>query len=689
MRRLTYILLLVIALAPLAATAQPVPIKDFIRFPEYRRAVISPDGSYLAVIMTQQKHKQRYELVVMKTGSVLAGKPKTTARIGLGDRELFARVFWVNNNRLAIATARYFGGFDRPYLDGTLLSLDANSGQFKRLMGNHSGGQLGYLTSGTNKLVFFGGLLSRLPGNRNGILVVGWIPGSNIPYAYKLDTLTDRFFRVATGLFNGGMLADHTGRIRLKWGSNQKTGAPILKYLPPHSMNWKNISSFIYTNRVAFTDFAISGPIMFGPDNKIVYFSKPTGDTAQTFGLYSINMKSQAQKLLYSNPIVDVGYAGIPDAYIKSFDRKSLVGLRYMPGKPATAVTNPHSAKIQLLAALSHAFPHQQVEITSWTRTGNEAVVKTWSDNRPSALYLYSSKPKPSLVLLFHSTPWIKSGDLSPQQPISYKSRDGLTIHGYLTLPLHTKNKKKPPLVIYVHGGPYGIRYDWGFEAMGFDSTATQILASHGYAVLAPNYRGSGGYGLKFETIGFRHWGDTMQNDLDDAAKWAVKEGIADPHRICIFGASYGGYAALMSAERFPGMFQCAIGYSGVYDLPMLKSRKSDISRFAGGRLYESVVLGGNDKQLRAFSPVYNVESLTAAVLLIHGGRDQRAPVKGYDEMVAAIKKHGTPLKTLYERNEGHGFYKPAHREKAWNEILAFLGKYIGPGSTADAKTNR
>ena len=134
-----------------------------------------------------------------------------------------------------------------------------------------------------------------------------------------------------------------------------------------------------------------------------------------------------------------------------------------------------------------------------------------------------------------------------------------------------------------------------------------------------------------------------------------------------------------MSAELFPDLFHCAIGYSGVYDLPLIKSRASELSRYAGGRRWGSIVLGNDEKTLRKFSPVDNVEKLKAPVLLIHGGRDQIAPVEGYDEMVKAIRKHGTPLETLYERNEGHGFYKPAHREKAWQDILGFLGKYIGP----------
>lgn len=672
-----------------SAMAHVLPVSKFVQFPEYRKAILSPDGTYLAVVTTQPKHKQRYQLVVLKTSSILSGKLKTTARFKFGERQLLGQVFWVNDHRLAGAPAEYFGGFDHPYLNGALFAINADGSQAKGLMGSDSSGQLGYRTSGSNKLVFYVGLLSHIWQDKNSILVEGFLPSSNVPNAYRLDTLSDRFFRVGTGLYGGGLLADHDGNVRLKWGSGQKTGKPIIKYKPLHSNDWKNITSLVYMDKGTqgeAREIEPTPPIMFGPDNKSFYFPAISANSNFTRGLYSIDPTADSKKLLYSNSDVDVGYAGISNSYIKSLDRRSLVGLRDMPGKINTLVLNGHSAKIQLLAALIQSIRHEQIDITSWTKDGSKAIVKAWGDDQPTAFYLYSAKPKPSLVLLFRATPWITTKDLSPQAPITYKSRDGLTIHGYLTLPRNGP-RKKLPLVVYVHGGPYGVRYDWGFDAIDFDSVATQILANHGYAVLAPNYRGSGGYGVKFEDAGYRHWGDTMQDDLADAAKWAIKKGIADPHRICILGGSYGGYAALMSAELFPDLFHCAIGYSGVYDLPLIKSRASEISRYAGGRRWENIVLGSDKKTLREFSPVDNVEKLKAPVLLIHGGRDQIAPVEGYNEMVEAIKKHGTPLETLYERDEGHGFYQPAHRKKAWQDILGFLGKYIGPDAK-DVATN-
>ncbi|MGH8225183.1 MAG: alpha/beta hydrolase family protein [Gammaproteobacteria bacterium] len=664
MRAHTLLAASLLLVLPLAAPARTLPVKDFIRHPKFRNVVISPDGKHLAVV-TAIKNSEKYQLVILPTRSVLRGKPRITANYGLREYQLFAGVFWANDERIVAATAFQRGGFNRPFLTGELFAINVDGAHQKPLMGRSNG-------------YYFGGLLYRLPKNPRAILVYGSQGGSNKAVAYWLDVYTGSLHRVAQSpVAYGGLIADHNGDVRLAWGTNEKTGWPELYYRSAGSQDWKDVSSVVASEKEAAAAVENGGPVMFGPDNKIVYFRYWTDNAAETMGLYSYDFDTGKKTLLYANPTVDVG------SLIESFPRTSLVGLHIEPGKPEVIALNVKSQRIQLLAGLKQAFPGLQVGITSWAKDGTEAIVETWGDTAPGMYYLYSSKPKPSLAPLFSAVPWIKSDDLSPMKPISFQSRDGLTIHGYLTKPRAAATKNLP-LVVYVHGGPHGIRTNWGFDPTDFDSVATQILANHGYAVLALNYRGSGGYGLKFLEAGFRHWGDTMQNDLADGVNWAVKQGVADPKRVCIFGASYGGYASLMSAERFPDLYRCAIGYDGAYDLFVSETRASDTSRIAAGRLYLTNVLGRDPKELKAFSPAYNADKLKIPVFLLHGGRDERTPVKGYDEMVAAIKKNGTPLQTLYEPNEGHGFYKPEHREKAWDEILAFLGKYIGPaGSTA------
>jgi len=579
---------------------------------------------------------------------------------------MFGPVFWVNNDRIAAETATYVGGFDHPYLTGALWAENADGGNPVKLMPwNHQSEFLDYL--------------SLLPKQKNYILVQAITLGN--PIAYMLDTRGgwglhgDRryYFKQVESPTNGNMLADHNGDIRLAFGANTLTGKPESYYRAPGETAWKKESIPLHVDTHGLSE---PEPIDFTQNNKEIYVLQHINNKNQTTGLMLYNPVKTTEKLIYANNTVDVGGSDFSNygALIYSYNGKKLVGLRVMPGKVETLAIDPESPKMRDLAALAQTFPHQQVQITSTTRDGSTSIVKVWSDKNPGSYYLFKDKPKPSLTFLFNTDPWIKPARMSPMQPITFKARDGVKLHGYLTIPRKSSGKNLP-MVVIVHGGPYGIRDHWGYDP------EVQLFASRGYAVLQVNYRGSGGYGNKFLSLGIRHWGNTMQDDVADGTKWAIKHGYANPKRVCIYGGSYGGYAALMSAELFPNLYKCAIGYSGVYDLFVLKTRKGDIDRTAYGRRYLHEVLGSSDAQLKKFSPVYQVASLKAPVLLMHGGQDLRAPVKGYDEMVSAIRNHGTPLQTLYFPREGHGFYKVSHRIKAYTKMLSFLNKYIGPDS--------
>ena len=669
---------LLLAVAPcLPALASTLPVKDFVRQPEFKQVQISPSGKYLAIVSSSVKHPHVYTLAIFTTKSILKKSPKLKNNFTLRDYKMFGPVFWVNNDRIAAETETYVGGFDRPRLTGALYAINADGGHSTKLIP-------------WNAPSAFDKVLSMLPDRKNFILVEAYTTGN--PTAYLLDTRGGNglirggnhyYFKRSESPTNGDMLADNSGDVRLAFGNNTLTGKIEAYYRPSGKMNWENynnvVPSYVNTHGLSSAE-----PIDFTPDNKDIHLLQYIKNKNQTRGLMLFDPKTKTDKLIYANKTVDVGGSLFSDygSLIYSYDGKKLVGLRIMPGKVETLAIDPKSPKMQDVAALAQTFPKQQVKIVSATRDGSESIVKVWSDTNPGDYYLFSHKPKPSLTLLFKAAQWIDPKTMSHMRPITFKARDGVTLHGYLTVPRNSDGKNLP-MVVIVHGGPYGIRDHWGFDP------EVQLFANHGYAVLQVNYRGSGGYGNKLLSLGIRHWGDTMQDDVADGTRWAIKKGIANPDRICIYGGSYGGYSALMSAELFPNLYKCAIGYSGVYDLFVIKSRKSDAARNAAGRLYLHEVLGSSDAQLKKFSPVYQVSSLKIPVLLMHGGEDQRAPVKGYDEMVSAIRKHGTPLETLYFSREGHGFYKVDHRIKAFTKMLSFLGKYIGNGSKSVASNGR
>jgi len=200
--------------------------------------------------------------------------------------------------------------------------------------------------------------------------------------------------------------------------------------------------------------------------------------------------------------------------------------------------------------------------------------------------------------------------------------------------------------------------------------------------VLQVNYRGSGNYGRAFQAAGAKQWGGAMQDDLTDATRWAIAQGHADPSRICIYGASYGAYAALMGAAKEAGLYKCAAGYVGVYDLPMMFTA-GDIQRSGSGETYLKDWLGDPQK-LAAVSPVNLAAQIKVPVFLAAGGEDERAPIRHTKRMEEALKKAGVPVESLYYPTEGHGFYTDAHRREYYAKLLAFLSRSLG-GETANA----
>lgn len=256
-------------------------------------------------------------------------------------------------------------------------------------------------------------------------------------------------------------------------------------------------------------------------------------------------------------------------------------------------------------------------------------------------------------------------------KPISLKARDGTTLHGYITIPRRSDGRNLP-LVLHPHGGPHGPRDVWGFNP------EVQFLASRGYAVLQVNFRGSGGYGNAFERMGYRKWGTAMVDDMTDAVRWAVSQGIADPDRICTYGASYGGYAALQSVVRESELYKCAIGYVGIYSLP-LWMKDGDIPKRESGRHYLNQVMPETLAEQQAQSAAYNVDRINVPVMLVHGAKDERVPISQYRLLVDRLAKAGKPPEvTIVEAKEGHGFYDVDNNVKLYSAMQAFLDKHIG-----------
>ncbi|GAC1378753.1 MAG: S9 family peptidase [Ktedonobacteraceae bacterium] len=308
--------------------------------------------------------------------------------------------------------------------------------------------------------------------------------------------------------------------------------------------------------------------------------------------------------------------------------------------------------------------------VSSRDHADNTWIVAFSRDNGPVAFYAYERKMR-KVTFLFDNQPELNKYMLATMEPISFKARDGLTIAGYLTLP-PGQEKTNLSLVLNVHGGPQA-RDTWGYNP------EVQWLANRGYACLQVNYRGSTGYGKKFQNAGNKEWGRKMHYDLVDAVKWAVQEGIADPNKVAIYGGSYGGYAALVGATFTPDLFCCAVDIVGPSNLiTLIKSIPPYWSTFLAS-FYRRVGNPDTEEEfLKSRSPLFKVDQLKIPLLIAQGANDPRVKQAESEQIVEAMKSRGIDYEYMLFPDEGHGFAKPENRLKFYAVAEKFLAKYLG-----------
>lgn len=629
----------------MACAADTIPVADFARRLPLTSPRLSPDGKYLSVIYHDQDGKS-HGIAVYAVDDM--SQPKSLIR--MPPYELPAAMAWVSPTRIVVARGKQDGSIGSTRYTGELMAVDMDGKNPDYLYGYESVGK----RSATRALDRGWGEIEGTPPKTNGhfyMRTTSW-GDQNRSTIYDVDATSSTRRQIADiGISGLNFMLTDNGDPRFAFGTDDD-----YKYVVFHrdGSGWTKLGPEITGQR--FLPVAqVSGSqriyAMYSPDGKGSEFDEQDEDGGN-------------RKRLGGDSFSQVTPSGLwTAAPLRPF------GIVSETGVPSVTYFDQNETVSKLHRALSQKFPGSAVRFVDFSEDGTQLLFSVSSDRDPGR-YMLIDTHNYKVRNLFAVTPWMDPAKMAERRPLRFKASDGMELEAILTFP-KDKPETSLPMVLLPHGGPHGISDTWYYDE------DAQFLANRGYLVLQVNYRGSGGRGSAFEQAGWLKWGTRIQDDLIDGVKWAIAQNYADPKRVCVYGASFGGYSAMMTAVRAPDLFKCAVGYAGIYDLDMMYN-KGDIKDRKSGRSYLTTVIGRDEADLSANSPTHLADKITVPVLLVHGEDDERAPYAQFKAMKAALDTAHKPYETLTRSGERHGFVKPDNVEAFYTKLQAFLDKNIG-----------
>jgi dipeptidyl aminopeptidase/acylaminoacyl peptidase len=676
LRGLAFSLLLAMGSAAVHAAALP-PVEAFFESSRFASPRLSPDGRYLAARVSKPGERMRLSVVKLDDMSV-----KVVAMFADADVDHFE---WVNNDRLVFTGRDQQVTVSDDFGPEGIFAVNRDGSGFRQL----SDTSLHKETTGTH-------LQSNTLGWNHSLLRAQGQPGSNLVYVLKysvsarktganyttysttkpyslllLDTVTGHAAPVSTPALAVDWIMDQHGEPRIAVAEEAQKQVMYYREGEGEHASWQRLSETSPYGAVAIN------PVGFGPDGTLYVAARAHGDKS---ALYRYDL---AARQLAKEPLLEMDdYDYLPDLetvddsdHSLKIRNGKLLGAAYLSDVPGVAWFDAKSQALQ--AAVDALLPGRVNQLDLPTQGDAPWVlIRTHSDTEPATYVIYNSDSK-KMVKIGTIRDNIHPEQMGRQELVRYKARDGLEIPAWITYP-HGSNRKNLPMVVLVHGGPFVRGGSWGWNA------DAQFLASRGYAVLEPEYRGSTGFGWKHFKAGWKQWGLAMQDDVADGVKWAAAQGIADPKRVCIAGASYGGYATLMGLVRDPELYRCGVEWVGVTDIKLMYtgswSATSDLSdRWKTYGMPN--LIGDLDKdaaQLQATSPLAQASRIKQPLLLAYGTDDQRVPLYHGEKFYAAIKNSNPNVEWVAYEKEGHGWALPQNRYDWWRRVEKFLDRNIG-----------
>ena len=651
-RKLILITFIYSMLSPsVRAESGPVPIDTFFHLSSLSGAELSPNGRYAALRIANKE--SRAVLAVLDLDTM---KPTPVASFSDGD---IGRFHWVNDERLVFDLAEFNVAIADMRGAPGLYAVNRDGSRFRQLVES----QRHFLKDPTEEdLLPWNTLLLDGVGKQdsNDVFIIKYSGfGKHVDTStelQRLNTLTGRAETIDTPPHSIHWLIDQEGTPRI---TETEVGKMLaVNYNDPVTGKWRKLAEFDYLSDARFD------PINIGPD-KTLYVTTTNGKDKEAIYRYDLEHNQ-----LFPAPLVSSDSYDITGRLI--FDRNKLLGVRYSIDAEITQWIDRNMAEAQknvdaLLPNTTNILLPSQRSETSML------IVNAYSDVQPGIYFLYNMASK-KLIKLGSRLPDVDTKRMATKDMIHYRARDGLEIPAYLTLP-GGQGKKNLPMVVLAHGGPWvrGGGWYWNPEV--------QFLASRGYAVLEPEFRGSTGFGMKHFKAGWKQWGLSMQNDIADGTRWAISQGIADPKRICIAGASYGGYATLMGLINDPELYRCGFEWVGVTDINLMYTVSwSDASDIVKNYGYPSLIGDPvNDAaQFKATSPLEQAAHIKQPLLMAYGGYDERVPLVHGEKLYDAVKAGNPNVEWVVYKEEGHGWASIKNQLDFWGRVEKFLARNIG-----------
>lgn len=609
-------------------------VEDYFARPKASSFKLSPNGKYISYYEKDEDNKNHVYIKDIATGDVKRAIEEKD--------ELIKGYGWINDDRLFFAMDK--GGDENFHIYAT----------------NLDGGNTIDLTPFDGVKA---GILSILKEQKDFIIISMNKNNPQIFEPYKLNVVTGELEQ----LFENDDVAnpiqgydfDKDGNLR---GYTKMVNGVEMEYWYKNRITneFENLKHNKWDDTFGVIAFNYASQ---NPDEAYVVTNLES-DKAKIV-LYDLKENKEI-KTVFSNDEFDVSGIGI--------SRKRNWEIDYFAYEGEKNVIIPISDTYkQLHDLMQKQFPNKEFAVIDYDDNETKFLIVAQSDKHYGSYHLYDAATK-QITELYDLMPQLKEEDMAEMRPIKFTSRDGLTIHGYITLPKAALEGEKVPLVVNPHGGPQGIRDSWGFNP------ETQLFASRGYATLQVNFRISGGYGKEFLRAGFKQIGRKLMDDVEDGVQYVIDQGWVDKDKIAIYGASHGGYATLMGLVKTPDLYVCGVDYVGVSNIYTFFESFPEYWKPLTEMVKEIWYDLDNPEEAdiaREVSPVFQIDKITKPLFVVQGANDPRVNINESDQIVSALRDKGFDIPYMVKYNEGHGFYREENRMDFYGAMMGFLYKYL------------